>query len=280
MLTSMLPICACFTIEIILGNQAYQYLSLAFLQMLKESNVVIVYVMALAAATERFNWTNDKLIIFICLASAGTIKGELHFTLIGFSIQMLCCLAGSLKITLQGVLLNSAGMKFDPLSYILLVMPVVALIQGSTLLASATLSPTEGGFEWMPVPAWSVIMAKWHLLLPNALLAFTLNVTAVAFIKASSSVTFVLAGILKDMLIVIGGVVVMHDQVTQLQSMSFVAQLGLLLLWSMAKMHPANFENGIGQGLRSLLKKEEPVADVISQTSSSYGAASAVDKKV
>eukprot|EP00928_Gymnodinium_smaydae_P063093 TRINITY_DN46776_c0_g1_i1.p1 TRINITY_DN46776_c0_g1~~TRINITY_DN46776_c0_g1_i1.p1 ORF type:complete len:364 (-),score=77.40 TRINITY_DN46776_c0_g1_i1:92-1183(-) len=248
MLTCMLPICVCFTIEIILGNQAYKFLSLAFLQMLKESNVVIVYVMALVAGMEKFSWTHLKLICLICFASAGTLKGELHFTMIGFTIQMLCCLAGSLKITLQGVLLNSQGMKFDALSYMILVMPVCSLIQGSLLFGSN--QAQAGGVSWMPVPPMELVLSKWHLLLPNALLAFTLNVIAVLFIKASSSVTYVLAGIVKDMVIVVFGVLLAGDEVSSVQAMSFALQLMFLLIWSVTKMHPDLFEEGILPGLK------------------------------
>eukprot|EP00928_Gymnodinium_smaydae_P062831 TRINITY_DN4659_c0_g3_i1.p1 TRINITY_DN4659_c0_g3~~TRINITY_DN4659_c0_g3_i1.p1 ORF type:complete len:354 (-),score=56.91 TRINITY_DN4659_c0_g3_i1:353-1414(-) len=258
MVQSMLPICAAFSVEIILSNQAYKYLSLAFLQMLKEFNVVIVYLMALAVAMERFSLTNLKLIVMICLASLGTLRGELHFTMIGFVIQMLCCIAGSLKITLQGVLLSSAGMKFDALSYMLLVMPVCALIQASFLGASSLVTP--GGMDWMPVPSTQLILSKWHVLLPNALLAFVLNLIAVMFIKASSSVTYVLAGIVKDMVIVLGGVLVMGDEVSALQAWSFVAQLCLLMLWSAAKMNATMFEDGVVPGMLKLGQNLAPSA--------------------
>jgi len=283
MLTAMLPICLCFTVEIILGNQAYKYLSLAFLQMLKETNVVLVYLMALAAGMEKFTWTNWKLLMCICMASFGTMKGELHFTWIGFSIQMLCCVTGSFKITLQGVLLNSQGMKFDALSYIILVMPICAFIQLSFLGTSALMGG-PGGMDFMPVPTMAVIASKWHLLVPNALLAFTLNVTAVAFIKASSSVTYVLAGIVKDMVIVLGGVIVMGDVVSNVQSLFFTAQLGFLMLWSMAKMCPAKFENGIFQGVQLVLTNEElpskdgAVALNKDGTATTYGAADEKEK--
>eukprot|EP00928_Gymnodinium_smaydae_P062828 TRINITY_DN4659_c0_g1_i3.p1 TRINITY_DN4659_c0_g1~~TRINITY_DN4659_c0_g1_i3.p1 ORF type:complete len:372 (-),score=54.38 TRINITY_DN4659_c0_g1_i3:363-1424(-) len=258
MAQSMLPICAAFSVEIVLSNQAYKYLSLAFLQMLKEFNVVIVYLMALAVAMERFSCTNLKLIVIICLASFGTLRGELHFTMVGFVIQMLCCLAGSLKITLQGVLLSSAGMKFDALSYMVLVMPVCALIQASFLVISSLVTP--GGVEWMPVPPSQLVLSKWHVLLPNALLAFVLNLIAVMFIKASSSVTYVLAGIVKDTVIVLGGVLFMGDEVSALQSWSFFAQLCLLLLWSAAKMNVSTFEEGVIPGIMALGQSLAPSA--------------------
>eukprot|EP00928_Gymnodinium_smaydae_P057015 TRINITY_DN40285_c0_g1_i1.p1 TRINITY_DN40285_c0_g1~~TRINITY_DN40285_c0_g1_i1.p1 ORF type:complete len:354 (-),score=67.41 TRINITY_DN40285_c0_g1_i1:271-1332(-) len=267
MMQSMLPICIAFTVEIVLSNQAYKYLSLAFLQMLKESNVVIVYLMAWAVGMERFSSTNLKIILLICFASVGTMRGELHFSLLGFAIQMLCCIVGSLKITLQGVLLSSAGMKFDALTYMVLVMPVCSLIQGSLLVVSSAITP--GGTDWMPVPTFALLASKWQILLPNALLAFALNLIAVMFIKASSSVTYVLAGIVKDMVIVICGVAVSGDEVSPLQSWSFLAQLFFLMLWSAAKMNKVQFEDGVMPGLFALGKQ-------IAQPSINYGS---IDKK-
>merc|ERR1719379_1123807 len=133
-------------------------------------------------------------------------------------------------------------MKFDALSYLLVVMPVCASIQGTILLGSQ--STQDGGVGWMPVPTWSDVVSHWHFLIPNALLAFTLNVVAVMFIKASSSVTYVLAGIVKDMVIVLGGVIFLKDQVSKMQSLAFTAQIFFLLSLSMSKQFPSKFENG------------------------------------
>merc|ERR1719437_294251 len=114
----------------------------------------------------------------------------------------------------------------------------------------------DGGTNWMPVPTLNDLFSHWHHLLPNALLAFTLNVVAVMFIKASSSVTYVLAGIVKDMVIVLGGVIFLGDEVSKMQSIAFAAQIFFLYLMSMAKQFPSKFEHGVWIGFRSLFEKQ------------------------
>jgi len=64
---AILPIALCFSLEIIFSNQAYMHASVAFLQMLKELNVVLVYVMDLMFGLETFSWLRFKVIMLIVL---------------------------------------------------------------------------------------------------------------------------------------------------------------------------------------------------------------------
>merc|ERR1719454_2196289 len=117
------------------------------------------------------------------------------------------------------------------------------MIQG--IILGCSQSSQDGGVDWMPVPTWVDIADHWQVLIPNALLAFTLNVVAVMFIKASSSVTYVLAGIVKDMVIVLGGVVFLGDAVSRMQSFAFMAQLMFVMSLLMSKQYPQKFEQGV-----------------------------------
>merc|ERR1719454_1874968 len=47
MLKGVLPIGACFASSLVLGNMAYSYLGVAFIQMIKESNLVWVYILCI-----------------------------------------------------------------------------------------------------------------------------------------------------------------------------------------------------------------------------------------
>lgn len=241
----LFPIACMFAAEIVLGNNAYRFMSIGFLQMLKETNVVTVYLLSLAFGMERFSWLNFKMIGMILVASVLTIEGELSFQWIGFFLQLGCCLVGSLKCTFTGLMLSGKGMKLDALSYLILVMPICTILFTFALLVSAAM----GGLTWMPVPSVADVVAVWPVLIPNSLLAFALNVICMFLIQVSSSVTFVLCGLLKDLVIVLGSSMFLGEQVGTEQAIAFSVLLALLCLWSYMKVYPDMFQDGLAKGI-------------------------------
>lgn len=253
---AVLPIAVCFSVQIVLSNQAYLFADVAFLQMLKESNVVAVYMFSVLFAIESFSWTKLRLIMLIVLATWMTIKGELKFTLAGLLLQGSSFFFESMKITLQGLMLSNAGRRLDPLTYLVVVMPMCTVIFGSVLLFFGIVMPADQNI--LPVPTIADWVNNWKLLSLNATLAFSLNLIAVFFIKASSAVAYVLTGIIKDVIIVVTGVLFFGHECSTLQAAGFTLQVSLILVWSLLKTFPARFEHGILSGLVSLLPAGEP----------------------
>ena len=70
-----------------LSNQAYLYCSLAFLQMMKEGNLLLVYVASLMLGLETVHRgisQKDKLVpvlLFILFSTCMTVYGEIKFVL-------------------------------------------------------------------------------------------------------------------------------------------------------------------------------------------------------
>lgn len=247
-LRSALPIAFCFTVQMTLSNTAYLHSSVAFLQMLKESNVVLVYTFSLALALEKFSWRNAGLLIFVVFATVLTIHGEMHFSRIGFAVQGTSQLFESTKIVLQAMLLSSAGRKLDALSYVLIVMPLSFFMLGSV---ASTAFITNPGLDVLP--EWSVIRHWAPHLLANATVAFALNVAIALFVKHSSAVAFVLAGIAKDAMIVLAGGLVLEEMISGIQVVGFTLQLTAIGVLSLAKSFPEQFENGLFGGLVTVL---------------------------
>merc|ERR1719223_2590304 len=109
------------------------------------------------------------------------------------------------------------------MAYVLVVMPLCFLFVALLLtlrafgfMASADATPFE----------WSYVFDCWHLLLMNALLAFFLNVSIAVFVKHTSAVAMVLAGLVKDSLVVVTSVVLLGEVVSHAQQVGFVFQLG------------------------------------------------------
>lgn len=235
----LLPIACCFAAQLVLSNLAYMHSSLAFVQMMKESNVVLVYLFSVALTLDYFSWKRGAVLLFIVSATVLTIHGEMHLSYEGFMIQGISIICESMKLTLQSYALSVTGKRLDALTYVLLVTPLVILVLGALLLAFQCLWPE--GPNALQVPTLTEIFEYRWLLVASACLAFGMNVSHAAFIKQSSAITFILMGVLlKDVLIVGAGAAFMGDQLSSMQVVGFAMQLLGILVWSLMKLGSTN----------------------------------------
>mmetsp|Transcript_28329 Transcript_28329/g.49489 ORF Transcript_28329/g.49489 Transcript_28329/m.49489 type:complete len:238 (+) Transcript_28329:2-715(+) len=216
--------------------------------MMKEANLVLVYGFSLVIALESSSWAKGRVLFGIMVATALTIHGEMNFSWHGFVIQGTGQLFESLKIVFQGYVLSNAGRKLDALSYVLLVMPLCFLVLGGMYFYLTFIHP----LETLKTPQWKDIVVWWPVLLANSCVAFTLNLTIALFMKFSSPVSFILAGIAKDACIVFAGATMLGEVVSSTQVAAFALQLGLIWIWSMMKLFPEQFENGLISGFSGL----------------------------
>jgi len=254
-LKGLLPIGVVFAASLVLGNAAYMKLSLSFLQMLKETNLVWTYLFSLMFAVEVFKWTSVKLIIVALVGMAITVRGELHFVFAGLAMQMGAIVCEAMRVVLQALLLS--GKKLDPLSYVLYISPICGFLLSSLAILLLYL-PAEYVIEGMTMPssAQVVLWAPW--LIAGSVLAFSLNVCMAALIKHSGPMTVLMCHMLKDVLLVVGGVFALNETVTNLQCVGFAALLLVVFLWSMAKTFPDEFESGVSSGVCFLLSARGP----------------------
>mmetsp|Transcript_6040 Transcript_6040/g.14195 ORF Transcript_6040/g.14195 Transcript_6040/m.14195 type:complete len:445 (+) Transcript_6040:43-1377(+) len=234
----LLPIAGCFGAQLVLSNMAFMHSSLAFLQMMKQSNVVLVYLFSLALALEHFSWKRTLVLVWIVGATGLTIHGELNFSLSGFAMQGFSMLCESLKLTLQSYSLSSAGRRLDALTFVLLVAPLVLLLLLALLLALHVLWPARPGA--LALPPWPALAEHWRLLLASGCLAFAMNVAHALLVKWSSATAFILIGVvMKDVVIVVVGALVLGELLSPLQVAGFTMQLVAILVWSLMKAAPA-----------------------------------------
>jgi hypothetical protein len=222
--------------------------------MVKEGNLVVIYLLSLAAALERFSWRNICIVAVISGATALTIHGEINFSGVGFCFQIIGQFFECMKIVLQAILLSGAGYKLDALSYVLLVMPLCTIfVVGS--MCVLTVFPSQN----FSLPFWHDIWQWWPHLLANACLACALNTIIAVFIKRSSAVAFILAGFVKDAMIVTVAAVVLQEAISQMQAFGFSVQLTGTMVWSLIKTYPDHFEDGMAAGFLTLVRTRDSV---------------------
>lgn len=233
----LLPIAGCFAAQLILSNIAYMHSSVAFLQMMKESNVVLVYVFSLLLALEHFSWARGIVLLFVVAATALTIHGEMHLSYTGFVLQGVSIICESMKLTLQSYSLSATGRRLDALTYVLFIAPLVFLILFATLLGFWLCWPDRPQALQLP-PLLAIVEYRW-MLVANGAMAFAMNIAHALFIKSSSAITFILTGIiLKDVMIVVIGAMLMGEELSRQQIVGFAMQLIGIVAWSLMKAMP------------------------------------------
>lgn len=267
MLKNIVPIATLFSLQLVLSNSAYSHSTVAFLQMMKEANIVLVYLLSLFVMLETFRWRNLGILVFIVMSTIMCVHGEMQFSMRGLLLQGSSQFAESLKIVLQALIL-SGNSKLDAMSYVLLVAPV-----------SAVSLVGIGAIQYLFVPSVSIIeawpkLAEWMPFLAlNILVAFSLNVVIALFIKNTSGVAFILAGVAKDVMIVIAGALFFHENVSMMQTVGFSMQLCGVFTWSLVKTFPEKFKDGLLPGFASIFRASDVAA--AQKESAKYGATQA-----
>jgi hypothetical protein len=238
-----IPVAVCFAGNLIFSNMAYFHCSVAFLQFMKEGNVMLVYAMSLAFGLEAYRSRALLVLIFIMLATTCCVTGQVNFSPVGFAIQLSSQIFEVVRIILQSILLSSAGLKLDALTYVLTVMPacfVILVMVLASLSALAAYGITIGSD--FSSPSQADFVHVWPLLVGNVALAFALNVSIALFIKNSSAVSMVLAGLLKDCFVVVLSLLTFHESISKMQTVGFACQILGVCVWSLMKQFPEIFE--------------------------------------
>lgn len=221
-LTQILPVGLCFAVSLVLGNAAYLYISVAFVQMLKASTPVVVLLCSFAFGLEKPTF---KLAGFIVLISAGistACANEIDVSVIGVAVQMSAVGAEALRLCLVNMLLVSKGLRLSSLATLYYVAPACAL---------CLLPPW---LWWEGRPLLHHHMAPLHhvgapLLLLNASVVVLLNLSTMALIKHTSALTLNVSGVFKDIGLILWSVYVSGAIVTPLQYVGYgVALAGVV----------------------------------------------------
>jgi len=222
-----------FAIQLVLGNAAYLECSVAFLQFMKEGNIVLVYIFSLIAALEVFSHRRAALLCGLFLATSMCVKGEINFSLAGFVMQLTTMFVETAKIVLQAMVLSAAGKKFDAPSYVLVISPIVFTFLSVAMGMSVQLDGHWAlGSDFMTVPRWSDFVAWWPMLLLNSFLALATNLTTALFLQQVGGVGICLAGLIKDSVLVFISAWALKDELSEVQIISFGLQVFLIYVWS------------------------------------------------
>jgi len=230
-LVPFIPIAACGAICLVTGNWAYRVATVSFLQMIKESHIVIVYVLSLILGLERAKPCNAIVLIFVAMSASLAVSAQASLSVAGLALQMVAGLFGSLQIVLTNSMMSRSGKgKIDPMTMVLCVAPLMIVF----LLPASIVT-----WDHMIL----VRLCKfWRSLCCNIALAFVLQVTIAVTIRNLSATGMSLASVAKDLGIVFAASQVLAEHLSAIQILGFGGSVLGISLYSAMKLVPEVFD--------------------------------------
>lgn len=189
---AIVPIGLCYAGTLWVGNAAYLYLSVSFIQMLKALMPVTVYSVGCVFGTEKFTWGSFWNLVLVTIGVAIASFGELNFNIVGVMYQMSSLVSESIRLVLVQILLQSRGLKLNPITTLYYVAPCcfIFLLVPFFALEFAQISNDT-----------NVIISPLHMV-ANATAAFGLNMAVFLLIGKTSALTMNIGGVVKDWLLI------------------------------------------------------------------------------
>jgi drug/metabolite transporter (DMT)-like permease len=190
---NIVPIASLQALALALGNTAYLHISVAYIQMVKNTTSAFVFMFSIFLGLETATISTSFAVAMVVFGLLLTTAGEFDFSLLGFMFQMGGTLSDSLRLVLTKLVLSSNHVvKLDPLSALYFSSPTMLVILTVPMLL---IDAREMTFE----KVWNVKF----VLVCNSLLAFGLNMTSMFFMKMCGATTYALTGVLKDVALIL-----------------------------------------------------------------------------
>uniref|UniRef100_A0A7R9VSQ7 Sugar phosphate transporter domain-containing protein n=1 Tax=Chlamydomonas euryale TaxID=1486919 RepID=A0A7R9VSQ7_9CHLO len=206
-ISSILPIGLLFAGTLWTSNSAYLYLSVSFIQILKATTPLVVFVVGCGFGTEKFTLNSLANMVVVGVGIAIASYGELLFVVIGVVLQCSSILCESTRLTLVQVLLQKRGVKLNPVSTLYHIAPacfVFLFLPFTYIELPKIVSDPDVNID---VP----------LLFGSAGIAFALNMSVFLLIGKTSALTMNIAGVVKDWLLIGLSVAIFGNAVTPIQ---------------------------------------------------------------
>lgn len=182
------PIGALYALSLWLSNSSYLYLSVSFIQMTKSLMPGLVFIAGTTMGTERFKKSTAYNMVLIAFGVFICALGEENLVVKGLIQQLTALIFEATRLTLIQILINSKGMKMNPLQSIYYISPVcMACLSINFYIIELPKLQTDSTWDLQP-----------PMFLLNGACAVLLNLAVFLLIGKTSALTMNIAGVIKD----------------------------------------------------------------------------------
>jgi len=211
----IIPIASTFGFSIASENSALVFVSAAFSEVVASTNPVmsfsLTWLLGLGA-----NFALLPPIGVVILGCAISVEGEMYFSTMGLALLLLSVFFRGLKAVMQQKLMTGETKeKFDPVT----LMAWTCMFAFLVVTAYSVL--TEGAEPWNALAGSKDLGGLTAALLASAVIACTLNISALFVIRQLGAVGMQMVSQMKSLLVVIGGIALLGESFTNVQKVGF-----------------------------------------------------------
>lgn len=219
---TVVPIASLQMVSLCLGNIAYLYISVSYIQMVKNTTSAFVFLFSISMGFEELTFSKAIAVTLVISGMMLTTGGDQYFNLLGFVLQMSSTIAESCRLCCTKALMSTKySANLDPLS--------ACCVSSSSVCVLLTIPMLIYDY---PHVTFAEIWDLRLVLCANALLVVCLNLTSMRFMKKVGPTTYALTGILKDVVLVVSLLVLFGSGIANLEALGFAVSLTGLFLYN------------------------------------------------
>ncbi|WIA13658.1 hypothetical protein OEZ85_007220 [Tetradesmus obliquus] len=222
------PIIACTVLTMFWGNAAYMHLSMSFIQILKAFTPAVTLLIGVAAGVERLRGSLLAAVLLIALGTGSAVlveSGTPSYSVYGLLLFLGSSTTEAGRVVCSQLLLGQY--KFNTVEVLVYVgIPsALALVGGSLLLDGAPMLALAAKL-WATQPV--AFLQAWAV-------SSMVNLVSYLAISTTSSLTFKVAGCLKNLAVVWYGVAFRGDHISEGHLIGYAISVAGFVLYTYSK---------------------------------------------
>lgn len=242
----VLPNGAITGLDIGLSNKSLAFITMSFYTMCKSTTPIFLLLFAFIWGLEKPSWSLVGVVCVIVTGLLLLVKGETKFDLTGFSLVMTAACMSGLRFTLTQVLLHGRSAHGQspfggPLEVLEALTPVMAATSLLLSLAFERLWDVLPGSPFFD--GWQHCMVTAGIVFLGAVIAFLMVWAEYEVIKQTSALTFMVAGIIKEIVTIVAAVAIFGDKFGWLNGLGMaiaISGVGLFNLYKLRQLRQAD----------------------------------------
>jgi drug/metabolite transporter (DMT)-like permease len=221
---SLLPIAFCFSANIVTNNMALVYLGAGFVEMIGGCGPIFVFL--ITSVTNRYvNYALLIPIIIVCIGTGLCAESGYEFSFRGLCLAFCAAFLRALKSTMQQSLMKAGLDPMDPVEAMAWLSIPSVVIMGCWCMATEMSGPFHALYD-NPEPG------LYFSLLISCLNAIVLNLSNLFVIRDLGALGVNVAGQLKGILIILGSVAMLGEQVGLAELTGYCIVVGGVFLYN------------------------------------------------
>lgn len=228
------------SLDIGLSNWGLEFVTISLYTMTKSTSIIFILGFSILFRLERLRYSLVIVILFIALGLTMFTFDLTQFSMEGFTLILIASFLSGLRWTLAQKVMqkNEIGLR-NPLDMMYHIQPwmMLALLPLSAIIEGVHFMTSKHTFGYTDS---SVMMTTVGIIIVGAFLGFMLELSEFLLISVTSGLTLIIAGVFKELCILLLAVLVNGDKMSGINALGLVICLIGIILHVIFKAVHAN----------------------------------------